>query len=219
MPLIRGEHYFDNQFTKIPNDWARDSDLSLKARGLLVLLMSHTPGWTVSVNSLILDNMEGRDSIKGAVAELEAHGYLRREQSREAGKFGEAIWTTQTPGGIQPLTEKPLTEKPLTDNPHPKKNIIKKNIIKKEEAPQKGPCNLPTDWQPDSKSWDEMVAHFPNVDVKLETYKFKDYWASATKNAKKRDWTAAWRNWIRKASEWSKPSPPVVTKHIFGAEE
>lgn len=37
---------------------------------------------------------------------------------------------------------------------------------------------------------------------RVETDKFVDYWRSATgKNAVKRDWTAAWRNWMRRAQQ------------------
>jgi DNA-binding MarR family transcriptional regulator len=220
MPLIRAEHFFDGQFTQIPNDWVRDGDLSLKARGLLALLMSHKPGWSVSVNSLIDKSKEGRDAIKSAVAELEAQGYLRREQEREdGGKFGEAIWITQTPIAGKPLTDKPLTDKPLTDKPHPKNTITKKTITKNtRENPPKGPTRIPEDFNPQPESVKAMVEHFPWVDVKLETHKFKDYWHAATKNAQKRDWDAAWRNWIRKAAEWKKPEQPKA-KRIFGIED
>lgn len=218
MPLIRGHHFFDNQFTKIPNDWVRDGDLSLKARGLLALLMSHSPGWEVSVGSLIQHGKEGRDSIKSAVAELEAAGYLKREQTRDAGKFGEAVWITQTPIAGKPLTEKPLTEKPLTDNPHPKKNIIKKNNVKEEGPSQKGATRLPKDWNPKPESVEAMREHFPWVDLKLETHKFRDYWIASSRNAMKKDWDAAWRNWIRKAAEWSKQDQPAA-KRVFGMEE
>jgi hypothetical protein len=220
MPLIRGEHYFDNQFTKIPNEWVRDGDLSLKARGLLALLMSHSPGWEVSIGSLIQHGKEGRDAIKAAVSELEAAGYLRREQPRADGKFGEVLWITQTPMTGKPLTEKPLTEKPLTDNPHPKKNNNKKNNLKKnrEGSPLLGAHRLPKDWKPDPETLKVMEEHFPWVDLKLETHKFRDYWQSTTKDALKKDWDATFRNWIRRTADWQKPDQPQP-KRVFGMED
>lgn len=49
----------------------------------------------------------------------------------------------------------------------------------------------------------EMVAwaqqDTPLADGRRETDAFIDYWKQATKNHKKRDWVAAWRNWMRKA--------------------
>lgn len=42
----------------------------------------------------------------------------------------------------------------------------------------------------------------PNVDGRLETQKFKDHWKAASgANARKKDWVAAWRNWMRGADE------------------
>jgi hypothetical protein len=206
MPLIRGAHSFDGQFTQIPNDWLRDGRLSLKARGLLALLMSHTPGWSVSIKSLIAQNMEGRDSLKAAVGELECFGYLERGQNRTEGKFSESTWTTKSP-----QTGFPQTDKPQTDNPHPKNTKVKNT--KKIESPA-GATRLSKDWKPSEESLAKMVEHFPWVDVKLQTHKFMDYWQAATKNAMKRDWDAAYRNWIRQAAEWQKPEPSKARNKI-----
>lgn len=42
----------------------------------------------------------------------------------------------------------------------------------------------------------------PHVDGRRETEKFVDYWRAASgSNARKNDWPAAWRNWMRKADE------------------
>ena len=109
MPLVRGHHSFDDHFTQIPNDWVRDTRLSLKAIGLLVQLMSHTPGWRMSIRSLARTNGTGIDTIKSAVAELEKHGYLVRseEQNRgEDGTFADYEWRTADPFQ-NPVTEKP----------------------------------------------------------------------------------------------------------------
>lgn len=46
------------------------------------------------------------------------------------------------------------------------------------------------------------ATEFPFVDVRVETAKFCDYWRSESgARARKVDWVAAWRNWIRKAGE------------------
>lgn len=42
----------------------------------------------------------------------------------------------------------------------------------------------------------------PDVNGKLETESFIDYWRGASgAKARKRDWTATWRNWMRKAQQ------------------
>ena len=119
MPLIRGHHSFDDHFTQIPNSWLRDSRLTFKARGLLGLVMSHSTGWSLSVNSIAEQNQEGRDAIRSAIAELEEFGYLSREQANESGRYGESVWMTHDPA------DKPTTENPTTENPTPKNNKLK----------------------------------------------------------------------------------------------
>jgi transposase len=121
MPLIRGHHSFDDQFAQIPNAWLRDSRLSLKAIGLLAQIMTHVPGWNMSINSLASRNNVGKDQIRTAIAELEEFGYLTREQSREEGKFAETIWKTSDP------SDNPTTENPTIKNTIPKEDQIKNN--------------------------------------------------------------------------------------------
>jgi hypothetical protein len=135
MPIIRASHNFDTHFTTIPNAWVRDPRISLKAKGLLVQLLSHTPGWTVSIGSLAQANDCGRDSIRSAVIELEEAGYLIRSQDRNTGgQFAEVLWVTNDPSD-NPLSDKPLSGNPTTVNPTPKKNNPKEEH-KKEELPQ-----------------------------------------------------------------------------------
>jgi hypothetical protein len=123
MPLIRGHHSFDDHFTQIPNAWLRDERLSFKARGLLASLLSHTPEWSLTIEWLAAHNPEGREALRSAVAELELHGYLRRDQQNSNGRFGEVSWITQDP----------IAENPLTENPLLKKNIEKNNNFKNKE--------------------------------------------------------------------------------------
>ena len=119
MPLIRGNHSFDDHFTQIPNSWLRDDRLTFKARGLLGLVMSHSTGWTLSINSIAEQNLEGKDAIRSAIAELQKFGYLSRDQLNEFGRFGEAMWVTHDP------SENPTSENPMTENPTPKNNKLK----------------------------------------------------------------------------------------------
>jgi hypothetical protein len=129
MPLIRGHHTFDDHFTQIPNDWVRDSRLSLKAIGLLTQLMSHRPGWNMSVSSLARFNKTGVGTIKSAVQELELNGYLKRSEKQEHnedGTFADFIWTTadpfQNPATALSVNAKQDTKKTITKEEQPIKN-------------------------------------------------------------------------------------------------
>ena len=127
MPLVRGHHAFDNHFTQIPNSWLRDTRLTLKARGLLSLVMSHSQGWSLSISRLAEESLEGKDAIRSAIAELERFGYLSRSQENQ-GRFGENIWVTHDPADY------PLSENPMTENPTPKNNNIKEEQVKNNKS-------------------------------------------------------------------------------------
>jgi hypothetical protein len=129
MPLIRGHHTFDDHFTQIPNNWVRDSNLSLKAIGLLTQLMSHRPGWNMSISSLARFNKTGVDTIKSAVKELELYGYLTRSSKQEHnddGTFADFVWTTadpfQNPDTVKPVSGKQDTKNTITKEQQPIKN-------------------------------------------------------------------------------------------------
>lgn len=125
MPIVRGSHSFDKQFTQIPNAWVRDTRLSLKAIGLLAQLMSHSIGWNVSIRSLAEANGCGLDFIRSAVAELESVGYLVRLQERDGnGRFGETTWQTCDP------SDSPTPENPTPVNPTPKNTSSKEEQSK-----------------------------------------------------------------------------------------
>jgi len=219
VPIIRGHHNFDDHYTQMPNAWLRDARLSFRARGLISLIMSHSQGWSLSINSLADQNQEGKDALRSAILELEALGYLSRSQPNEGGRFGESIWTTHDP------EDSPLTEKPLTVNPTPKKTITKedqvKNTIaqqvKKDEKPTKPrPHPIPAGFEPTGDSIKTMADHFPWVDLKLETHAFKAHWQSTGRNANKTNWNLTWENWIRNSAKWSKGKQEApVKKHQF----
>jgi hypothetical protein len=100
MPTInRPEFGFERDFTRIPNAWARDPKLPMRAKGLLTLLMSHKPGFTVSVASLQKQMPEGRDYIYKAINELIEHGFLVREQDHNAksGKYSSVGYRLTEP--------------------------------------------------------------------------------------------------------------------------
>lgn len=87
----------------------------------------------------------------------------------------------------------------------------------KNEAPLKGGASqpksatrVPDDFQPteEMRAW-FVAEQLPAViDGRLEHEKFMDYWrAAAGANARKRDWPATWRNWMRRAAQNAAPRP------------
>jgi DNA-binding transcriptional regulator GbsR (MarR family) len=219
MPLIRGHHSFDEQYAQIPNSWLRDSRLTLKAIGLLAQIMSHRPGWNMSIRNLAANNKVGRDSISAALKELEFYGYLVRTQERgDNNKWGEAIYTTSDPMPEKPLAEKPLPEKPSSGNHATKNTIQLENQTKennKKETATKKLSQLDETWQPNEK----LLAMFPIkwqlLKPSEDTEAFRLY--HRAKGSKFVDWDLAYQQWMNRAQKWAAEKQPAqAERKILG---
>ena len=61
---------------------------------------------------------------------------------------------------------------------------------------------LPEGWTPKPETNRKMAEECPGVDLDAEFLRFTDYWLGASgQRARKRNWDATWRNWVRRASE------------------
>ncbi|QEO08899.1 hypothetical protein [Protaetiibacter larvae] len=98
--LVRRLLPFERGFAQLPNSWMRDRELSLKARGLLALLMTFEDGFNVSIAQLERDGHGGYASISTAVVELEKAGYLVRRPRRKGGRFTADDWELVDPTGM-----------------------------------------------------------------------------------------------------------------------
>lgn len=116
MPVIRVNKTKD--YTVMANYHFRDKNLSLKAKGLLSMMLSLPNGWGYSVEGLAKLSSDGRASVMAALKELEKFHYLKRSQARDnSGKLAEAIYDIfEQPWSEKPTTVKPTTEKPTAEN-------------------------------------------------------------------------------------------------------
>mgnify|MGYP001264713879 FL=1 len=115
-------------YTVMSNYHLRDRSLSLKAKGLLSLMLSLPEDWDYTMKGLARICKDGSDSISGGIRELESHGYLVRARVRnENGQLGSIEYTileqpkepAQTPAPIRekPIRENPIQVKPMLDVP------------------------------------------------------------------------------------------------------
>ena len=106
-------------YTVMSNHHLRNTELSLKAKGLLSLMLSLPEGWDYTMKGLAHICKDGVDSISAGVRELEAHGYLIRERVRNAnGQLGSIEYTIlEQPRPPQPKQPEPIQEKPIRENP------------------------------------------------------------------------------------------------------
>ena len=121
-------------YTIMSNYHLRDMNLSLKASGLLSLVLSLPEDWQYSVKGLTAIVKEGESAVKSALQELEQHGYLRRTEIRtESGKFqGLEYIFLEYPGQLEDL-----------QNPNGQEQTIQ-NMQKK--MAQKMQINTQKDW-------------------------------------------------------------------------
>lgn len=102
-------------YTTMCNYHLRDQTLSLKAKGLLSMLLSLPDTWHYSVRGLAAISLEGVDGILTALKELETHGYLERRQLRQPnGRLGQTEYVIFEKPRLQPCMDSPCTEKPDT---------------------------------------------------------------------------------------------------------
>ena len=125
MAVFRVERTRD--YTVMCNCHLRDSKLSLKAKGLLSMMLSLPEEWNYTTRGLATICKEGVDAIGKALKELELAGYIVRRQLRgKDGRISDTEYTIferpQTeepskPDTTSPDTEKPYMVKPDMDSP------------------------------------------------------------------------------------------------------
>ena len=94
-------------FTVMSNYHFQDKEISLKAKGLLGLMLSLPSNWDYSVNGLVAIVKENKAAVQTALKELEEHKYLKRTRVQdETGRFDY----------IYDIYEKPYDKLPRTEN-------------------------------------------------------------------------------------------------------
>lgn len=105
-------------YTTMSNYHFREKEMSLKAKGLLSLMLSLPEEWDYSEIGLSTLSKDGVGSTAKALDELERFGYMQRTQIKDDnGKFaGYEYDIYEKPQINSPYTENPFTEKPFTEN-------------------------------------------------------------------------------------------------------
>ena len=106
-------------YTVMSNYHLKDKNISLKAKGLLSLMLSLPENWDYTLRGLATINKESIDAIRTAVLELEENGYIIRHQGRDQkGKLTTIEYTIyEQPQHSTPSLEKPILDNPITGNP------------------------------------------------------------------------------------------------------
>ena len=139
MAVFRIERTRD--YTVMSNHHLRNANLSLKAKGLLSMMLSLPEDWNYTTRGLAKICKEGVDAIGAALRELEAAGYIVRHKLRDRqGRISDTEYViyeqpqpknpdTPQPDMASPDTENPYLDKPDTEKPA-ELNIEKSNTEK-----------------------------------------------------------------------------------------
>lgn len=127
-------------YTVMSNYHFKEKDMSLKAMGLLSLILNLPDTWEYTIEGLSHITKDGVDSIRSALKELERFGYLERERVRNSnGTLSGSEYiiheypidtsdkNMEKPNVVEPektecentelTSEKPNVEKPILENP------------------------------------------------------------------------------------------------------
>ena len=126
-----------SDYTVISNYHLREKEMSLKAKGLLTLMLSLPEDWDYSISGLASICAENETAIKTGLKELKKFGYLRISKifpSKERGnKKIEYIYE--------------IFEKPLGEDKRQKEQEIEKQPLEKQKVENQGVENLPLESQ------------------------------------------------------------------------
>ena len=145
-------------YTVMSNQHLRDRALSLKAKGLLSLMLSLPEDWDYTTRGLARICRDGLDSICATVRELEGAGYIVRKRERRA---------DGTLGGIEyTILEQPQqADAPKRENPVQAENALdapKRAFPEQVKPDQDNPAQLNIQEQSKEKQNSDVFTSFPS---------------------------------------------------------
>ena len=157
-------------FTVMSNYHFKERKMSLKAKGLLSLMLSLPDDWNYSISGLVTLSKDGKDSVMSALAELEEFGYLVRHRTTNAkGQFSGIEYNIYE----QPQREIPTEEKQKADNQQEEKqnaekpqqlntnltnNFNNKKLIESNTNKEKPPFDL--------SPYKEILSYIKDIELK-----------------------------------------------------
>ena len=186
-------------YTVMANHHLRNKGLSLKAKGLLSLMLSLPEDWDYTVKGLAYICKDGIDSINGAIKELETTGYMHRQRVRnDRGQLTTTEYTIREypqnmggdtfpaeglPAQESPILENPIQAMPIQEEPHQLNTYLqtidksKKDLLNTETSNpyQSYPYGQPKNTGYDGIGYDGYEEIKQTVYENIEYEHFKQY--------------------------------------------
>ena len=130
----------NSNYTVMSNHHLRNKELSLKAKGLLSLILSLPPEWNYSLAGLCAICKESQTAMRSALKELETHFYLvRRRTKNELGQFEymyiiyEIPYTENQHAGSAAAAKQHTENRPQISKEKKNKDKLNIDILNKEK--------------------------------------------------------------------------------------
>ena len=196
-------------YTTICNRIFKDRRLSLKAKGLLAMLLSLSDHWELSIKGLIVILKEGESAIRSTINELIENGYVERERVKN--EKGVIIGINYT------VFESPKLNSPRLGFPNVDNQVQVSNNLSNYQSNKANSKN---------QFFDEVM-NFKDYSKTMLT-DFFEYWSEPTKKGVlKKDTMKTWetsrrlKNWAKNESKWALQSVGIskVDKHLQSHNE
>ena len=192
-------------YTVMSNTHFKEKQMSLKAKGLLSMMLSLPTNWDYSISGLAAISKENESAIKSALSELKAFGYLvvtkKLPNETETGRIEYTYDIYELPQSKQEAEKQEIEKQGVeiqgVENPpqlNTNKSITNESITNVSN----------TDIQPETRkrfkapTLDEVKAYCQERKNNIDPERFIDYYtAKGWKIGKQpmKDWKAAVRTW------------------------
>lgn len=126
-----------NNYTVMSNYHLREKEMTLKAKGLLSLMLSLPNNWDYTIEGLVTICKENETAIKSTLKELKDFGYLKiLKVQNQKGQFEYEYNIYEKPYNKKPEVENPGVENPSVEN-QGQLNTNKQNTKNKKEKKEK----------------------------------------------------------------------------------
>ena len=154
-----------DNFTRVPNEVVNDSNLSAKAKGIFLYLISKPDDWNFYVDQITTAFSDGKTAIQSGIKELEKSGYLvRRRVYDEKNRIVSWEW---------------IMKLPSDRDSHQKENLVDGK-----------PCRRKTT---SYNKTDSTKTELSKTDIDIYIHRFEEFWDLYDKKLERRKCESKWK--------------------------
>lgn len=173
--IIRKAKNKENPYAQIDKVMLNNPGISLKAKGLLSQLLSKPDDWETIIENLVNTSLDGWDSVKSGLKELDNYGYIVRYRTRSKQGiikgFETLVYDEPQHPPKKPIIKRAYKTKPQEDNP-PEVNL--QGVNPQEDNPREGKRTLLKQRTTKTELTKSDLIEFDSIDS-LQTYYSKKY--------------------------------------------